>query len=169
MLWSGWPLPVKIPEGDYQVAVPLTDARVQMLPPKKRSLRVVAESFRLIVKHLQTLSRSKFIPAYKKQGTCSLQKLGFSNYHEGGISRRPILPNAKETYSFISEMILTLAQERPFHTDFSLPDLPDKIDKEPWPEWPEVAPSKRDQFTQHMRYVMFRKKDLDSVMHPGPN
>ena len=29
--------------------------------------------------------------------------------------------------------------------------------------------SKREKFTQHIRYYLFRKKDFDLVTHPGPN
>lgn len=169
MLWSEWTLPVKIPEGDYLIALPLTNPKVQMQPPKKRSLRIKAESFRLIIKHLQTFSRAKFIPAYSKQGRSSLQKLRFTAYHEAGVSRRPVLPNAKATYAFIHDMILMIPHEPPFHTEFPAPMCSENSNPEQWPDWPEMSPSKRDQFTQHIRYALFRKKNLDTIMHPGPN
>lgn len=98
-LWSGWIFPVKISENDQQVPYEFNHPKVQMQPVKKRSIRVLADSFRLIVKHLQTFSRTKIVPTYSKQGTSSLTKLGFTAYHEGGISRRPILPNAQVTYT----------------------------------------------------------------------
>lgn len=169
MLWSGWTLPVKIPVDDIQIAYPLTHEKVQMLPLKKRSLRVVAGTFRLIVKHIQTFSRSKIVPVYKKQGASSLQKLGFTAYHEGGIACRPLFPNAGLTSDYLHNLVLNIAHEPPFHSEIPVPPIPDSIAPRPWPNWPEVHPSKRDKFIQQMRVHLFRKKNLDEILHPGPN
>lgn len=93
------------------VAYPFGHEKVQMQPLKKGSLRVVADTFRLIVKHVQTFSRSKIMPAYPKQGASSLQKLGFTIYHEGGVACRPILPNADATVDYTHNLVLTIPHE----------------------------------------------------------
>ena len=54
MLWAGRLLPIKLSVGPHMIAVDSDDRRVQLQPPKKRSLRVLSETFRLIVKHIQT-------------------------------------------------------------------------------------------------------------------
>lgn len=43
-------------------------------PLKSRSLRVISESFRYMVKHIQTFSGSKIFPAYSQQGATSLTR-----------------------------------------------------------------------------------------------
>lgn len=91
MLWLNRMLPVRLKDGSQNVTLDYDDQKVQLLPLKLRSLRVLAERFRWIVKHINTFSRSNIVPSYKKQGTSSLTRLRFTNYHEGGISRRPTL------------------------------------------------------------------------------
>ena len=85
MLWANRMLPVRVKDGKKNLTLAYTDDKVKLLPLKARSLRVLSESFRWILKHIQTFSRSKVIPAYKKQGTSSLTRLGFTHYHEGGL------------------------------------------------------------------------------------
>lgn len=99
MLWSGQTLPIKIRVDKGWRAYHIDDPKVQMQPPAQRSLRNIAETFRWVVKHTQTFSKSKFLPAYKKQGSRSLVVLGFSTDHEGGIACRPELPNGELTYN----------------------------------------------------------------------
>lgn len=88
MLWSNRKPPIRIKDGKSYQILPYDDPKVQLLPINARSLRVLAENFRWIVKHIQTFSRTKIIPTCKKQGTSSLTRLGFTSDHEGGISRR---------------------------------------------------------------------------------
>lgn len=57
------------------------------------------------------------MPVYKKQGASSLQKLGFTAYHEGGIACRPILPNADHTSDYLHNMVLHIAHEPPVHSN----------------------------------------------------
>ena len=63
-------------------------------------------------------------------------------------------------------MLKTMPHNPPFHTDFLAPPLPAKQDQPDWPNWPEVEESRRDAFVQHVRYVLFKKKDFDTVIHP---
>ena len=104
---------------------------------------------------------------YNKQGTSSLTRLGFTNDHEGGVSRRPELPNAESTYGIIHDMLKTMPHDLPFHTDILIPPLPQNPTPPPWPNWPEVNRSKADAFIQHVRYALFRNKDLDAIGHPS--
>ena len=169
MLWAGRILPIKIQEVGYSQAMEYAHHKVQMQPVKKRSLRVMAENFRLIVKHLQTFSRTRIFPVYKKQGTASLTRLGFSAYHESGVSRRPHLPNAEATYKYLHELILQISHDPPFHNEIPPIDLPTSTEQVAWPDHVEIHPAKRDKFTQHVRYYMFRKKNFDDIQFPGPN
>lgn len=166
MLWSNRYLPLRVKETKGYKYLDFTDPAAQLLPVKSRSVRVLAENFRWIVKHIQTFSRNNLIPRYKKQGTSSLTRLGFTSDHEGGVSRRPRLPNSEATYSYIHQMLKTMPHNPPFHTDFLAPEIPPQPDPPPWPNWPEVTASKRDAFVQHVRYALFKKKDFDSIRHP---
>lgn len=130
MLWSHRVLPVRIRTHDKQETVPYTDTRVQLLPVKARSVCVLADNFRWIVKHIQTFSKTKLIPTYKKQGTSSLTRLGFTAYHQGGLSRRPTLPNVDAAYKFLEQMLLNMPHNPPFHTEIPMPALPDNIPAE---------------------------------------
>lgn len=69
----------------------------------------------------------------------------------------------------MQDLILTISHNPPFHNGI-LP-LPISVTDEspPWPDWPEITTSKREKFTQHIRYYLFRKKSFDLVTHPGPN
>lgn len=60
MLWSGRFSPIKIQEEGYSQALEYARPKVQIQPLKKRSIRVMAETFRLIIKHIQTFSRTNF-------------------------------------------------------------------------------------------------------------
>lgn len=170
MLWANQVLPIRIKEGKRQVTLQYTDPKVRLLPLKAKSLRVLSESFRWIIKHIQTFSRTKVIPAYKKQGTSSLTRLGFTNYHEGGLSRRPELPNAVLTTTVLHKMLQTMPHDPPFHNEIEVPELPSDLVTPPWPGLSEVPPDKQEAFTQHVRYAMFRHKDFDTIRHPSaPN
>ena len=169
MLWAGRSLPIRVANKASQEILEYDDPKTSLQPVKLKSVRVLAETFRLIIKHLQTFSRCKIVPAYKQQGTSSLTRLGFSRYHESGISRHPELPNAAETYQYLKDLVLTIPHNPPFHNEIlPLPIVP-RDDRPPWPNWPEVSMSKREKFTQHIRYYLFRKKNFDLVVHPGPN
>lgn len=102
MHWSNQFLPIRLKSGKGYLTLQYNDPQAQLLPVKSKSLRVLAENFRWIVKHIQTFSRQKLIPVYKKQGTTSLTRLEFTSYHEGGVSRRPTLPNPDVTYKYIN-------------------------------------------------------------------
>ena len=166
MLWSHQHLPIRVKDPKGYRYLQYTDPTVLLLPVKARSVRVLAENFRWIVKHIQTFSRTCLVPRYKKQGTSSLTRLGFTSDNEGGVSRRPRLPNAEVTYTYIHDMLKTMPHNPPFHTDFALPELPSQNDPPPWPNWPEVTASKRDAFVQHVRYALFKKKNFDTICHP---
>ena len=126
MIWSNQYLPIRIKEGTTYQYLAYQDPQVQLLPVKSRSIRVLAENFRWMFKHIQTFSRTKIIPVYKKQGTSSLTRLGFTHDHERGMSRRPQLPNAAETYGTIHTMLKTMPHDPPFHTEILLPSLTSK-------------------------------------------
>ena len=166
MLWANRLLPSRLKEGKRNIKLDYSDARVQLLPIKSSSLRVLAESFRWIVKHLNTFSRSAILPTYKKQGTSSWTRLGFTNYHEGGISRRPTLPNANATYDYVHNMLKTMPHDPPFHTEIVAPPLPQNLTTPVWSDLPEIPEEKQDAFIKHLRYALFWKKDFDSISHP---
>ena len=166
MLWSRRPLPIKLREANKTLLLPYDDPRVSVLPLKQRSVRVLAENFRWIVKHIQTFSRSHIIPQYKKQGSSSLRRLGFTPYHEGGISRRPQLPNAPQMCDFLHGLLQNMPHEPPYHTEIPLPDLPADTAPNPWPVWPEVPADQRDSFLVLIRNATARKKDFDTIRHP---
>lgn len=166
MLWSNRLLPVRLRHQEFAETVPYHDPKVQLLPVKSRSLRVLAENFRWTVKHLQTFSRTQFIPSYKKQGTSSLTRLGFTPYHEGGISRRPTLPNPVDTYTYLEAMLMNMPHDPPYHTEILPPPLPPDLPHRPWPTWEEIPPQKNEKFLQNMRNALFRKKHYDSVRRP---
>lgn len=166
MLWSNRYLPIRIKEKKGYKYFDYTNPAVSLLPIKAKSIRVLAENFRWVVKHIQTFSRTQLIPSFKKQGTSSLTRLGFTSDHEGGLSRRPQLPNTEATCTYLHDMLKTMPHNPPFHTDFLAPPLPAKQDQPDWPNWPEVEESRRDAFVQHVRYVLFKKKDFDTVIHP---
>lgn len=169
MLWAGRPLPIRLPGKTFAEILEYDDPKVNLQPTKIKSVRVLAETFRLIIKHIQTFSRTKLVPTYKLQGTSSLTRLGFSRYHESGVSRHPALPNAKETYQYLQELVLTIPHNPPFHNEILPLTIPQRNEAPPWPNWPEITMSKREKFTQHIRYYLFRKKNFDLVVHPGPN
>ena len=108
MLWAGRSLPSRVAGKTSNEVLEYHDPKTSLQPTKLKSVRVLAETFRLILKHIQTFSRTKIVPAYKLQGTSSLTRLGFSRYHESGVSRHPTLPNAKETYQYLQELVLTI-------------------------------------------------------------
>ena len=63
-----------------------------------------------------------------------------------------------------------MPHEPPFRNNEVEPTpLPTEISVQPWPQWPKILLSKREKLTQHIRYIMFRKKSFDDVLHPGPN
>ena len=64
MLWSGQTLPIKIRVDKGWRAYHIDDPKVQMQPPAQRSLRNIAETFRWVVKHIQTFSKSKFLLSF---------------------------------------------------------------------------------------------------------
>lgn len=169
MLWANRFLPLRIRDGQTNIPVDYHDPRIQLQPIKNRSVRSLSETFRLIVKHIQTFGRTNIIPTYKKQGTSSLTRLGFSRYHEAGVSRRPQLPNPVATMNYLRDLILQILHNPPFHNEVQPLPIPPLADRPLWPEWPEILPAKREKFTQHIRCVMFRKKDLNTVVHPGVN
>ena len=45
-------------------------------------------------------------------------------------------------------------------------DLPNNPDPPPWPGLPEASRDKQDALIQHVRYVLFRHKDFDTITHP---
>lgn len=104
MLWAGRFLPVRIQDQNTIIPLEYDNPKIQLQPVKHRSLRVLSETFRLIVKHIQTFSKMKIIPTYKKQGASSLTRLGFSRYHEAGVSRRPVLPNTQDTCLYMQNL-----------------------------------------------------------------
>ena len=69
------------------------------------------------------------------------------------------LPNAKETYQYLQELVLTISHNPPFHNETLPLPIPLRDDAPQWPNWPEIAVSKREKFTQHIRYYLFRKKN----------
>lgn len=169
MLWSQRYPPIKIKSDKVWHAYDVTDTKVQMLPLKNRSLRVVSESFRYIVKHIQTFSNTKVIPTYTQQGATSLTRLGFAVDQRCGISRRPYLPNANDVYKWMHEIVLTMPNNPPYHTDIELPAIPSHPNRPTWPDWPEITLSKREQFSRQVRNHMARKKSLDLILWPEPN
>ena len=124
MFWSRRHLPIKIREGKVWNAYSLQDDKVRLLPLKSRSLRVVSESCRYIVKHIQTFSATKIMPVYKQQGASSLTRLGFAMDHRSGISRRPTIPHAIAVYKWFETIMLTLPTNPPFCTDLEVPEIP---------------------------------------------
>ena len=168
MLWAGRYLPVRIKDKDTNIPLEYADPKIQLQPIKHRSLRVLSKTFRLIVKHIQTFSKTPLIPTYKKQGASSLTRLGFSRYHEAGVSRRPIL-TSPQTCCYIQNMILQIPHNPPCHNEIQPLPLSDCALAPPWPNWPEIHTHKRDKFTQHIQCTMFRKKDFDDIPHPGSN
>ena len=168
MLWAGRMLPIRIKTGQGSEILEYHETKVTLQPVKSKSIRVLAENFRLILQHIQTFSRVKIIPAYKLQGTTSLTRLGFSRYHESGVSRHPGLLNAIETYRYMQDLVMTINHNPPFHNEIVPLPIPTRLDPPPWPNWPEIAMQKREKITQHVRCYMFRKKSFDEVTHPGP-
>lgn len=169
MLWAGRLLPIRVSDKTSADILEYNDPKTAVQPTKMKSVRVLSETFRPIVKHIQTFSRAKILPAYKLQGASSLTRLGFSRYHESGVSRRPLLPNPTETYKYMQELVLTIPHNPPFHNEILPLPISTNEQSPTWPEWPEVAMNKREKFTQHIRYYLFRKKSFDLVIHPGPN
>ena len=96
-----------------------------------------------------------------------MTRLGFSRYHEAGVSRRPHLPNPTETMQYLQDLIVQMPHDPPFHNEVQVLPIPERDNKPAWPEWPEIPPHKREKFTQHIRCILFRKKNLDEVAHPG--
>ena len=88
MLWAGRLLPIRVSDKTSADILEYNDPKTAVQPTKMKSVRVLSETFRPIVKHIQTFSRAKILPAYKLQGASSLTRLGFSRYHESGVSRR---------------------------------------------------------------------------------
>ena len=64
MLWSNRFLPVRIKEAGTNIPVDYNDVRIQLQPVKNRSLRTLSETFRLIIKHIQTFAKIAIIPTY---------------------------------------------------------------------------------------------------------
>ena len=166
MHWSNQFLPIRIKKDKGYHTLQYADPQVSLLPVKAKSLRVLAENFRWIVKHIQTFSRQKFIPVYKKQGTTSLTRLGFTSYQEGGVSRRPTLPNPDVTYQYLAKMLNAMPHDPPYHTDIQPLALLTHDPRCPRPNLPEVSKDKQDAFIQHVRYALFRGKPFDSIKHP---
>lgn len=112
MQWTQMILPIRLKQDKSTTTttiLPYTDPKIPRLPIKQRSVRVLAENFCWIVKHIQTISRTQLVPKYQKSGgTSSLTRLGFTTYNEEGISRRPNLPNAEQTYQIIQTMLQTM-------------------------------------------------------------
>lgn len=161
MLWSGSALPVKI-----RTDKGWRDPKVQMQPPAHRSLRNVAESFRWVVKHLQTFSQTKFIPSYRKQGSKSLVALGFSTDHEGGLACRPEPPNGLDTYKYVRDLLLVMPCNPPFHTNVPLLPLQTYTQAQIWPTWNEADYDKQQKFQICARNALRTKKNLDTLNHP---
>ena len=159
----------RIKDKNSNLVLPYDDARTQLLPVKQRSIRVLAENFRWIIKHIQTFSRTNIIPQYKKQGTTSLIRLGFTPYHEGGISRRPSLPNVSQTYDFVHDLLSVMPHNPPYNTEVCMPPVTESPTKPAWPNWPEIAQDRRENFLQNVRNAHFRKKDFDQIQHPNSN
>lgn len=169
MFWSGQHLPIKIREGKVWNAYSLQDDKVKILPLKSRSLRVVSESFRYMVKHIQTFSATKIMPVYKQQGATSLTRLGFAMDHRSGISRRPSIPHAIAVNNWLEKIMLTLPHNPPYCTDLEIPVIPTGHDIPAWPAWPEIVLHKREAFARSVRNHMARKKAFDLIHHPGVN
>lgn len=166
MLWSNRPLPIKLRDSSNTVLLQYHDLKVSTLPTKLKSVQVLAENFRWVVKHIQTFSKQTLIPQYRKQGSSSPIRLGFTSYHEGGVSRRPVLPNAEQTCAYLHGMLQTMPHNPPYHTEVDLPTLPSRVSSMAWPSWPEVLDSKRDSFLILVRNAMARKKHFDTIRHP---
>ena len=143
MLWAGRSLPIRVANKASQEILEYDDPKTSLQPVKLKSVRVLAETFRLILKHLQTFSRCKIVPAYKQQGT--------------------------SRYQYLKDLVLTIPHNPPFHNEILPLPIISRDDRPPWPNWPEIPMSKREKFTQHIRYYLFRKKSFDLVAHPGPN
>ena len=143
MLWAGRSLPIRVANKASQEILEYDDPKTSLQPVKLKSVRVLAETFRLILKHLQTFSRCKIVPAYKQQGT--------------------------SRYQYLKDLVLTIPHNPPFHNEILPLPIVSRDDRPPWPNWPEIPMSKREKFTQHIRYYLFRKKSFDLVAHPGPN
>ena len=169
MLWAQCRLPVRIKENSSNIILPYDDEKTQLLPVKQRSIRILAENFRWIIKHIQTFSKTNIIPQYKKQGTTSLIRLGFTPYHEGGISRRPNLPNVSQTYDFIHDLLSVMPHNPPYNTEVYMPPVPESVHRPTWPNWPEIAADRRENFLQNVRNAHFRKKGFDHFRHPNTN
>ena len=169
MLWAQRYPPIKLKADKVWHAHDIMDPKVQLLPLKNRSMRVICESFRYIVKHLQTFSNTKIVPTYSQQGATSLTRLGFTVDQRCGISRRPHLPNAPDVYKWISDIVLTLPTNPPYHMDFALPSIPAICPPQPWPDWPEIPLPQREGFSRLVRNHMARKKSLDLISFPALN
>ena len=169
MLWSGHSLPVKVRTDRGWRAYPVSDPKVMLLPPSHRSVRNLAESFRWIVKHLQTFSQTKFIPSYRKQGSKSLVSLGFSTDHEGGVACRPALPNGEATYKYFHDFLLTMPCPLPYHTNVPLPPTDGYTPETQWPGWQEADADKQQKFQFKVRNSLRTKRNLDVLTHPDLN
>lgn len=169
MLWSNSVLPIRIQDKGSTQVLPFEDPRVSLLPVKQKSVRVLADNLRWIIKHIQTFSKVNIIPQYKKQGTSSLTRLGFTPYHEGGISRRPNLPNTTVTYDFVLNWLQTISHNPPYHNEVEMPTLPDNPHAPVWPSWPELDTTQRGPFLTKVRNALARKKDFDEIVHPNVN
>lgn len=96
MITTGISLPVPIQHTRWNVeALDPTDTRVTVLPAHKRSLKLQAETFRLILRHIESFAQIDLIPKYKLQDAKSLERLGFKRQICGGMPYRPVLPNSR--------------------------------------------------------------------------
>lgn len=82
---------------------PTDRPHIQLLPPNRRALRQQAETFRLVLQHLEPFSKQHLTPRYKKTGARSMAALGFDNTIEAGFTTRPILPNAGKTMTVLTQ------------------------------------------------------------------
>lgn len=157
MLWSGVTLPVKVRTEHGWRALPIHDSKVKLLPPHHSSLCALAESFRWIVKHIQTFSVSKLVPSYRKQSSKSLISLSFSSDHEGGVACRPQLPNGPATYNiykYVQDLVIT----NRFTQMFRFCHLILLHRKANGPQWQKARYEKQNKFQSRVRYAIRTKK-----------
>ena len=123
MLTTGIRLPIWISHTRWNIeALDPTDQRIQVLPSHKRSLKLQAEAFRLILRHIEHFAKICLISKYKLQDAKSLERLGFKRQICGCMPYRPIVLKAKETMQAIVSYQSESHQNPSYHTDapFSL-------------------------------------------------
>jgi len=149
-LFSGMLFPIRISgAGARSKYVEYHSNEATLLPPTKRSGAQQALCFRNVMQNLSTLLGERFFPSFKESKCSSMYRLGWRN-ECAGITRRPILPNNRQTMTFIQLYLQKLGGVRALATPIFQKELSPQL------EFEHVAED--DIPTRYKKYMAYMKK-----------